>query len=122
MACGSSDGSTSEFQCGTPDQIPFIDELSLPSDLTSLKLSEPTAAPDGPGRPIKLGKITGRASEITEPIHQSVEITGPVDQVTRYTVVFVKNERHYGVVARVSGNTIITWDDVNAVALSIAEN
>jgi len=142
LACGSSQwkpGCSADMS-----EIPFIEELTLPSHLPKgLSLAnacyggEESVATDadffyasdngrlvlvvltGQGVPveqngrttIQLGDIVGYASNTAE-----------ADRTSNYGVEFEKEGRAYGVGAILGPTNNITADDVNAVALSIAEN
>jgi hypothetical protein len=126
-----------------PNDIPFIEELTLPPDLpkglrlaTACYRGEESVAMDveffyasdtgslvlvvlaGQGVPveqkgrrtIQLGELVGYFAETQEP-----------GGTTHYGVEFEKDERSYGVGARLGPTNDVTQDDINAVALSIAE-
>jgi hypothetical protein len=142
LACGSS-----QWRPGCSadaNDIPFIEQLTLPAHLPKgLSLAnacyggEESVATDadffyasdsgsltlvvltGQGVPveqdgratIQLGDLVGYFSESMDP-----------DGTTFYGVEFEKDERSYGVGARLGPTNDVTRDDVNGVALNISEN
>jgi hypothetical protein len=150
LACGSSDPSPSpspsyRFPC-SPDinDIPFIEELTLPAHLPKgLTLANAchggneSVATDaeffyasdngrllvvvltGQGVPVEQnGRTTIQLGDLVGYVSNEAEADG----TSSYSVEFEKEVRSYGVGAILGPTNSITADDVNAVALSIAEN
>ena len=148
LSCGFSGtrSSSSETTCGTIDDIPFISDLTVPTNLPKgLTLrtacwSESTQDQDADfffasegekgiltivifmgedfvpveqnDRPaVQLGDLTGYSSDTVGP-----------EGTTLYSVEFEKDARSYSIGASPGPANNVTKDDVNAVALSIAEN
>jgi len=150
LACGSSkpspSPSPSRFSGCSPDinDIPFIEELTLPANLPKgLSLAnacyggEESVATDADffyasdnGR-LVLVVLTGQGVPVEQNGRQAIQLGDLVgyasddanqDGTTSYGVEFEKDGRSYGVGATIGPANNITRDDVNAVALSIAEN
>jgi hypothetical protein len=142
LACGSSRWSPG---CSTDENdMPFIEELTLPTDLpkdlrleTACYGGEESVATDadffyasdngslvvvvltGQGVPVEQnGRATVQLGDLVGYFLESLDPDG----TTHYGVEFEKDERSYSVGARLGPTNDVTQDDVQVVALSIAEN
>jgi hypothetical protein len=142
-----SSSSLPEITCGSLDEIPFASQLVVPADppkglrlgnaCSSESSQSQTAylfysSEDGQGR-LLIEILSGsRAQELRlegQPTIQLGDLVGQVSDESQpggdafYSIQFEKDERLYTVaVADVGVNNPVTPEDIDAVALSIAEN
>jgi len=135
-----------EYTCGTIDEIPFASQLILPTDLPKgLRLGTVCSressrnqeaglyynSEDGQGK-LFIEILSGDSAQELRleglPTIQLGDLVGQVSDEPQpgggafYIVQFEKNERLYKVAAEVGVNNPVTRGDMDAVALSIAEN